>query len=111
MARTWRLTKQAEASLVNIARWTLDSFGPRQAKAYEADLIARCREIAAGTAPTQSCRQLVDADMPEDLRFARSGEHFIVFVEDPAAIVIVDFIHARSDLPGKLGAGRSGTDT
>lgn len=107
MSKTWRLTRQAEASLVDIARWTLNTFGPRQAEAYEADLIARCAEIAAGTAATQSCRQLVDPDMPENLRFARSGEHFIVFVEDPAAVVIVDFIHTRSDLPRRLGSGKN----
>lgn len=102
MPRPWRLTRQAEASLDDIARWTLDTFGPRQADAYEADLIARCTGIAAVTVPSQSCRRLADPDMPEDLRFARAGEHFIVFIEDETAITIVDVLHARSDLPGKL---------
>lgn len=107
MPRPWRLTRQAEASLNDIARWTLDTFGPRQADAYEADLIARCTGIAAGTVPTQSCRQLADPDMPEDLRFVRSGEHFIVFIEDETAVVIVDFIQTRSDLPRRLGSGKN----
>ena len=104
MPRPWRLTRQAEASLVEIARWTLDTFGPRQAAAYEDDLIARCADIAAGTAQTQDCRRLIAPDLTEDLRFARSGQHFIVFLEDPAQVVIVDFLHSRSDLPGKLAA-------
>jgi len=102
LTRSWRLTRQAEASLVDIARWTLKTFGPRQAEAYEADLIACCHEIADGTRFSQSCRQLVDAGMTGDLRYARAGEHFIVFLEAPAEIVIVDFLHARSDLPRKL---------
>lgn len=102
--RPWRLTRQAEASLVEIARWTLETFGPRQAAAYEDDLIARCADIAAGTAQSQECRRLVAPDLPEDLRFARSGQHFIVFIEDAVQIVIVDFLHSRSDLPGKLAA-------
>ncbi|MBO6764419.1 type II toxin-antitoxin system RelE/ParE family toxin [Maricaulis sp.] len=102
MTRNWRLTRQAEASLVDIARWTLKTFGPRQAEAYETDLIACCHEIANGTRFSQSCRQLVGAEMTEDLRYARAGEHFVVFLEAPAEIVIVDFLHARSDLPGKL---------
>lgn len=102
MPKPWRLTRQAEASLVGIARWTLESFSPRQAAAYEDDLIARCDEIAAGTAPSQSCSLLADVETTEDLRFARAGQHFIVFVEDDQVVVITDFLHARSDLPRRL---------
>lgn len=102
MSRPWRLTVQAEASLIDIARWTLETFGPRQAAAYEDDLIARCAEIAAGTAVSQDCRRLVAPDLPEDLRFTRSGQHFIVFVEDAAQVIILDFLHSRADLPDKL---------
>lgn len=104
MARPWRLTKQAEASLLEIALWTFETFGPRQAEAYEYDLIARCHEIASGTAITQGCRQLIAPDLAEDLRFARSGQHFIVFIEDASQVIIVDFLHSRSDLSGKLAA-------
>ena len=104
MSRPWRLTKQAEASFLEIALWTFETFGPRQAAAYGEDLIARCREIASGTAITRGCRQLIDPDLAEDLRFARSGQHFIVFIEDAAQVIIVDFLHSRSDLPGKLAA-------
>ena len=104
MARPWRLTKQAEASLLEIALWTFETFGPRQAEAYEDDLIARCREIASRTAITQGCRQLIAPDLAEDLRFTRSGQHFIVFIEAVDQVIIVDFLHSRSDLPGKLAA-------
>lgn len=91
-------------SLVEIALWTVETFGPRQAAAYEEDLIAQCNEIATGTAITQGCRQLIDPDSPEDLQFVRSGQHFIVFIEDAAQVIIVDFLHSRSDLPGKIAA-------
>lgn len=114
MPRPWRLTRQAEASLVEIARWTLETFGPRQAEAYEDDLIARCNEIAKGTAQSQDCRRLISADLPEDLRFTRSGQHFIVFIEDATQVIIVDFLHSRADLPGKLAAlpdPKSGRET
>lgn len=104
MPKSWRLTRAAEASLVEIAEWTLRTFGPRQAEAYEEDLIARCGEIAAGTAPSQDCRRLIDPDLPEDLRFARAGQHFIVFVEDAESVTIIDVLHSRSDLPGMLAA-------
>ncbi|WP_123193407.1 type II toxin-antitoxin system RelE/ParE family toxin [Pannonibacter phragmitetus] len=102
MPKPWRLTRQAETSLVDIANWTLETFGPRQAAAYEDDLIVRCTEIAAGTAMSQDCRRIIDPDLPEDLRFARCGQHFVIFVEDAEQVIIVDFLHARSDLPRRL---------
>ena len=108
MPRPWRLTRQAEASLTDIARWTLETFGPRQAGTYEEVLVSRCIAIANGTAISQGCRKLVDPTLPEDLRFTRSGQHFIVFVEDEEGVTIVDFLHSRSDLPKRLAelAGR-----
>ncbi|MFV0473239.1 MAG: type II toxin-antitoxin system RelE/ParE family toxin [Pikeienuella sp.] len=102
MPKPWRLTQAAEASLIDIARWTLETFGPRQAAAYEEDLIAVCREIAAGTAISQDCRRIIDPNLHEDLRFARAGQHFIVFIEDAEQVIIIDFLHRRSDLPRRL---------
>ena len=102
MPKPWRLTRQAEASLLDIALWTIETFGPRQAQAYEEDLIARCSGIASGQVASQSCRAIIDPDLKEDLRFTRYGQHFIVFVEDDASVIIVDFLHSRSDLPVKL---------
>lgn len=98
MPRTWRLTRAAERSLIDIAIWTVETFGPRQAAAYEEDLIVVCRGIAAGTVQSQDCRRIIDADLSEDLRFARAGQHFVVFVEDAEQVIIVDFLHSRSDL-------------
>lgn len=104
MPKPWRLTRQAEASLLDIALWTIETFGPRQAQAYEEDLIARCSGIASGQVASQSCRAIIDPDLKEDLRFTRYGQHFIVFVEDDASVIIVDFLHSRSDLPVKLAS-------
>lgn len=100
--KPWRLTRQAEASLTDIARWTFETFGPKQAEAYEEDLIARCVQIADGTAPRQCCRRVIDPVLPEELCFTRAGQHLVVFVETPDAVVVVEFLHGRSDLPGRL---------
>jgi toxin ParE1/3/4 len=100
----WRLTRGAEAALIEIARWTVETFGPRQAAAYEDDLIATCRGIAAGTAMTHDCRRLIDPDLPENLRVARAGQHFVVFIEDAEQVIIIDFLHSRSDLPRRLAS-------
>jgi len=102
MSRPWRLTRQAEISHVEMTLWTAETFGPRQAAACEEDLIARCNEIVAGTALTQDCRKLIDPDLQKDLRFARSGQHFIVFIQEATQVIIVDFLHSRSDLPDRL---------
>ena len=102
MAKQWRLTRHAEAALVDIALWTLETFGPRQAEAYEEDLIERCEALASGTAPNQSCGLLMGQLMEQDLRFTRAGQHLVVYVESDDAITILDFLHSRSDLPANL---------
>jgi len=104
MSKPWRLTRTAEASLIDIARWTFETIGPRQADAYEEDLIATCRDIAAGTSLSQDCRRLIDPNLVEDLCFSRCGQHFIVFAADVDQVIIIDFLYSRSDLPGKLAA-------
>ena len=104
MPKPWRLTQAAEVSLFEIAAWTFETFGPKQAAAYEEDLIARCREIASGKALSQNCRRIIDPNLPEDLRFTRAGQHFVVFVEDAEQVIIIDFLHSRSDLPQRVAA-------
>lgn len=104
MPKPWRLTRAAETSLIEIAAWTFETFGPKQAAAYEEDLIARCKEIASGTALSQDCRRIIDPNLPEDLRFTRAGQHFVIFVDDAEQVIIVDFLHGRSDLPRRLAA-------
>ncbi|MGH0346810.1 type II toxin-antitoxin system RelE/ParE family toxin [Sinorhizobium meliloti] len=67
-------------------------------------MIARCAGIAAGTVPSQDCRSIISSELPEDLRFARCGQHFIVFVDNAEQVIIVDFLHARTNLPRRLAA-------
>ena len=59
--------------------------------------------------PSRSCRQLIYSDLPEDLRYCRAGQHFVVFVEEPSRLVVVDVLPVSSDLPRRL-AGLSGGD-
>ena len=100
MSRAFRLTRRAEASLTKIARWTIKNFGLRQAELYEAELLNRCNEIRNRQAHIRSCSILVDdADY---LRFVRAGEHFLVFLDQPDEVIVVDILHSRSDLPRHL---------
>ena len=102
MSRSLRLTRRAEASLVEIAKWTIEQFGLKQADLYEAELLTRCQAILNGQAHSRSCAVLVDN--AADLRFARAGEHFLVFLDQPDEVIIVDILHSRSDLPRHVAA-------
>ncbi|MDP2697287.1 type II toxin-antitoxin system RelE/ParE family toxin [Thalassospira sp.] len=102
MTKRWRLTQHAEAALKAIAIWTEDTFGPRQAIAYENDIINRCRAIANNTAPSQDCSILISAQSPGTLRFTRSGQHFIIYLDQGDTIIILDFLHSQSNLPAKI---------
>jgi plasmid stabilization system protein ParE len=102
VARAWRLTSRAEKSLQDIAAWTVDNFGPQQAKAYEDSLVKQCEAIASGPAHPRSCRKVIDSSLPDELHFIRSGMHLMVFVDLGPEIVIADFLHVQRDLPRRL---------
>ncbi|QIE48043.1 type II toxin-antitoxin system RelE/ParE family toxin (plasmid) [Pseudohalocynthiibacter aestuariivivens] len=102
MSRSFRLTRRAEAKLVEIAEWTIATFGPKQAELYETELLDRCQAILNGQAHSRSCAILVDD--AEDLRYARAGEHFLVFLDRPDQVIIVDILHSQSDLPRHVAA-------
>ncbi|MCG7630672.1 type II toxin-antitoxin system RelE/ParE family toxin [Epibacterium sp. MM17-32] len=102
MSRSLRLTRRAEASLVEIAKWTIEQFGLKQAELYEDEVLTRCQAILNGQTHSRSCAVLVDE--AADLRFARAGEHFLVFLDQPDEVIIVDILHSRSDLPRHVAA-------
>ncbi len=102
MSRSFRLTRRAENSLVEIARWTIENFGHQQADIYEAELLSRCEAIVTGQAHSRSCAVLVDH--AADLRYLRAGEHFLVFLDGLEEVTIVDILHSRSDLPRHIAA-------
>lgn len=97
-----RVTPHAAQAFEELARWNLECFGPKQTSAYEEHLILRCLEAVIGIEVGQDCRELIDPDLYEDLRFLRAGQHFVLFVQSPEQIVIIDVLHARTDLPRRL---------
>ena len=101
--KTWFLSEQAEVSFASIGEWTAEHFGDRQSQSYRDLLIARCAAVANGLAHSQHCREVFAQDMPEDLKLTRAGQHYVVFVETEREIAVVDFVHQRMDLAGKVG--------
>ena len=67
-------------------------------------LAISSRSLADGAAPSKDCRRLVDPSLPENLRYARSGQHYVVFIAGPDRMIVVDFLHVRMDLPARLAA-------
>lgn len=102
MNRSFRLTRRAEASLTEIARWTIENFGLHQAELYEAELLNRCESILNGQAHSRNCAVLVDE--AADLRFVRAVDHFLVFLDRSDEVIIVDILHSRSDLPRHIAS-------
>ncbi|WP_245964237.1 hypothetical protein [Roseovarius spongiae] len=54
MSRSFRLTRCAEANLVEIAKETTSSFGPKQTDAFEAELLERWQALLNSQAHTRS---------------------------------------------------------
>ncbi|EDM69411.1 hypothetical protein RAZWK3B_11752 [Roseobacter sp. AzwK-3b] len=96
------MTEHAEQSLLEVALWTFETFGPRQADAYEQDILTKMDEIANGLAHTQSCSVLLDRDLREDVRFGRVGSHYLIYVELADSFVLLDVLHQSVDLPRRL---------
>lgn len=102
MSRSFRLTRRAENSLVEIARWTIERFGLRQADIYEAELLSRCEALVNGQTHSRSCSILIEG--AADLRYLRAGEHFLMFLDRTDEVIVVDILHSRSDLPRHIAA-------
>ena len=100
MTRKIRFTQQAEDSLAEIADWTVETFGVRQAEIYEQELLDRCDAIASGMAHSRDCSVL--APEGQGMLYTGAGEHFLIHIDLSDAIVIVDVLHSRSDLPTKI---------
>jgi toxin ParE1/3/4 len=101
--KRFSLSRRAEGSLDSIGAFSRETFGKTRGDVYVATLLDRCRKIAAGQMPNQSCHSQFGEDLRANLRFARSGRHFIIFIETATEFVIVDFIHQSADIGGRLG--------
>jgi len=97
--KPWRLTKQAESSLRDIAIWTVKHFGNQQTIKYRDELIECINQLASNNPPqTKSCVNLIQ-DSHNEISYYKQGCHFIVFRETEKQLEILEFFHQRMDLP------------
>ena len=77
-----RLAAAAEADIQDILRWTLEQFGPSQAKSYAETLSASLEALAVGPAVMGAKAR---NDIAKGLftlhvaRDGRNGRHFVMF--------------------------------
>jgi plasmid stabilization system protein ParE len=92
------LTKDAEADLRGIVRYTSKEWGAVQVRTYIAKLKAGIARVAAG----QGAFKELDALYPA-LRMARCQHHFVFCLprEDAPALIVAIF-HERMDLMVRL---------
>ena len=98
--KAWRLTPQAEESLVDIFTWTIENFGELQTLTYRG-LIARINKLASGKPPhARPCAILIGGRKDaENLTYAREGGHYIIMRDTDELLEILAFFHQSSNIP------------
>lgn len=110
MSKSWqlRLADQAELDLQDIAVWTAQNFGPRQADDYIETVTQAIEALYDGPA-------ILGARERDDIgpgirtlhvaRFGRKGRHFVVFkAAESQTIDVLRLLHDSMDLPKHLPA-------
>lgn len=95
----YELTALAEEDLRTIARYTVDTWGIKQAKRYEALLLKRFQEIAQGNITPR-----VFLKNRPDLSFTYCEYHYIFYWQpkDRERPIILAVLHERMDLMRRL---------
>ena len=89
---SFRLSKAAELDLLNIWRYTCQTWSENQADKYLDELDAVCSQISSG--------QLIVKQMPDvhpDLRYCHHARHYVFWLAEPEPIIIA-FLHDRMEL-------------
>lgn len=102
LAKYLTFTPTAEAKLTDIALWTIETFGARQADHYLSALLDRCDDILQGNVHLRTAASFSEQFPETQLMLAKAESHFVVFAELGDECVVFDFLHERSDLQQRL---------
>jgi toxin ParE1/3/4 len=86
----FRLSRLAESDLIDIAGYTLRTWGENQAASYIDDLEACCRRLADNPASGRPCDHVRPG-----LRRTEQGRHVIFFRREPRGILVSRILHER----------------
>jgi toxin ParE1/3/4 len=89
----FRFSRRAEADLLSIAAYTLQTWGEEQTIHYIDDLEACCQMLADNPALGRACD-----DIRPGLRRMDCGRHVVFYREDAAGILVSRILH-QSMLP------------
>lgn len=94
-----KISKEAELRLHEIATWTMERFGYRQANKYQTELMDAFSRIADGLLNGRSGRTVWGEEVLDGLLFAKVNSHLILYFETSERITIVDILHQSMDIP------------
>lgn len=108
LAWTVRLAEQAELDFLDIAKWTVENFGERQAEFYAETLLLAIEDLRDGP-------EILGAKARDDIgpgirtlhvaRQGRNGRHFVVFkAADDRCIDVLRLLHDSMDLASHVTA-------
>jgi toxin ParE1/3/4 len=87
---TFRLSRRAEADLVDIARYTLHTWGEHQTIRYINDLEACCRQLADNPKLGRACEEIRPG-----LRRMEHSRHVVFYRHDAGGILVSRILHRR----------------
>jgi toxin ParE1/3/4 len=91
-----RFTRSAQEDLIDIWLYTQETWGEAQADVYQDALHLCCERIAAGRAQAKPVPGL------DGVRSHRCQHHYLFFVEQDSAVIIVAVLHERMNLVERL---------
>ncbi len=95
-------TPYALARFEDILAFSVERFGSARAVQYLDEIEQRCRGLCSGNVSSQPCRMVIGGHVRANMRLARSGRHFIIFIETDAEVRIIDIAHQSANLARRL---------
>lgn len=86
----FRLSRRAEADLLEIAEYTLRAWGDKQTDRYLTTLQSFCQTLADNPALGRACEEIRPA-----LRRMEKGRHVIFYRQEKRGILILRILHQR----------------
>ena len=87
---TLRLSRLAEADLMEIGAYTLRTWGPEQTRRYLTDLETACWKLALNPAGGRACDHIRPG-----LRRLEHGRHVVFFRADSQGVFVSRILHDR----------------
>ena len=108
--KTYTLTHQAEVRVREIFRTTRERWGQAQATKYKANLLSRLDHLCSGAPPHgRPCDALVPHTIEAaNLFYYLEGRHYIIFVDLPDKLEVIDFVYSGRDLEAILDEIQAG---